>query len=110
MITGVDLIAGGADFYGTPTLAAVDAPFTSFSQGTLMFQGGQNAGVLVQVKSASADQIMLAAPLEYTPVTGDAFTLWPGCDHTTGAGGCARYNNLANFRGFPFVPPPETAY
>jgi hypothetical protein len=34
--------------------------------------------------------------------------VYKGCDKTTAT--CAgRFNNLANFRGYPFVPPPELA-
>ncbi len=48
---------------------------------------------------------MLAYPRVNAPATGDAFTVYQGCDHTMAT--CkAKFNNLANFRGFPFVPPP----
>ena len=48
-------------------------------------------------------------PLPSTPATGDAFTVAFGCDHTRGT--CqGKFNNLVNFRGFPFVPPPQIAY
>ena len=48
-------------------------------------------------------------PLPFAPMTGDAFTVYAGCDHTQGT--CQnRFNNLANFRGFPYVPPPQMAY
>lgn len=30
--------------------------------------------------------------------------LYPGCDHSTGSNGCAKFNNQANFGGFPFMP------
>jgi hypothetical protein len=40
--------------------------------------------------------------------TGDGFTVYYGCDHTPGT--CqSKFNNLANFRGFPSVPPPQMA-
>lgn len=34
-------------------------------------------------------------------VDGKAFNVYPGCDHTTGANGCAKFNNLPNYGGFP---------
>jgi len=53
--------------------------------------------------------LSLMYPLPATPAAGDAFTVAFGCDHTRGT--CqGRFNNLANFRGFPFVPPPQIAY
>jgi hypothetical protein len=42
------------------------------------------------------------------PVAGDNFVVYKGCDKTMTI--CQnRFSNLANFRGFPFVPPPELA-
>jgi Phage conserved hypothetical protein BR0599 len=47
-------------------------------------------------------------PLQSSPNAGDAFTVYQGCDHTPGT--CqSKFNNLANFRGFPYVPPPQMA-
>ncbi len=110
MITSVQLTNTGSGFSGTPSLTASDDAFLNYSHGTLEFQGGQNAGSLFQLKNASGSLLTLAQPLNYVPAKGDQFVIWPGCDHTRGAGGCAKFNNLSRFRGFPFVPPPETAY
>ena len=43
------------------------------------------------------------------PVTiGDSFRFLPGCDHTTAS--CQLpFKNLSRYRGFPYIPPPETA-
>lgn len=35
---------------------------------------------------------------------GAMLTLYPGCDHTLGAGGCARYGNTPNYGGMPYIP------
>jgi hypothetical protein len=109
-VTGVTMTNHGTGYSSAPTVAIVDAAFTNFAQGMLMFQGGQNAGTLVQIGSASGSTVNLVAPLNYAPAVGDAFLIWPGCDHSLGAGGCAKFNNQANFRGFPFVPAPNYAY
>jgi uncharacterized phage protein (TIGR02218 family) len=76
----------------------------NFNQGTITFSSGINAGVSANVKSAIAGvSLGLAYPLLNAPVAGDAFTVYFGCDHTQGT--CtAKFNNLANFRGFPYVP------
>lgn len=34
---------------------------------------------------------------------GDQLRFFKGCDHTL-TGGCTKYNNVANFAGFPYVP------
>jgi len=48
-------------------------------------------------------------PLPAAPAAGDALTVYAGCDHTP-ATCAARFSNLASFRGFPYVPPPQIAY
>ena len=40
---------------------------------------------------------------------GDAFTIYPGCDKTLGANGCAKFANTARFKGYPFIPTSDTA-
>ncbi|MGH6838715.1 MAG: DUF2163 domain-containing protein [Methylocella sp.] len=81
----------------------------NFNQGTLTFSSGVNAGVSTNVKSAIAGvSLTLSYPLQNAPATGDAFTVYFGCDHTQAT--CAtKFNNVANFRGFPYVPPPTYA-
>jgi uncharacterized phage protein (TIGR02218 family) len=82
---------------------------TNFQQGSITFTSGVNAGVTATVGSAVAGtSIALLYPLESPPSPGDAFTVYFGCDHTLGT--CRnKFNNLANFRAFPFVPPPQMA-
>ncbi|HEY1310898.1 MAG TPA: DUF2163 domain-containing protein, partial [Pseudolabrys sp.] len=77
-----------------------------YQQGALTFTTGANAGAEATVKTAATGSLTLAYPLRYAPAAGDAFTICQGCDHTSAT--CAsKFGNLANFRGFPFVPPPQ---
>jgi uncharacterized phage protein (TIGR02218 family) len=80
-----------------------------YVQGTLTFSSGINAGKSVTIKGASAGvSLTLAYPLVNAPAAGDAFTVYQGCDHRMST--CqSKFNNLANFRGFPFIPPPTFA-
>ncbi|ACK51966.1 conserved hypothetical protein [Methylocella silvestris BL2] len=79
-----------------------------YAQGTLTFISGLNTGVSANVKRATSTALTVAYPLPNAPAPGDAFRVYRGCDHTRTT--CAsRFNNLANFRGFPYVPPPTTA-
>ncbi len=82
---------------------------TSFNQGTITFSSGINTGVTANVKGAVAGvSLSLSYPLLNAPSTGDAFTAYFGCDHTQST--CAnKFNNLANFRGFPYIPAPTYA-
>ncbi len=80
----------------------------NFQQGSITFTSGVNAGVTATVGSAAGTSLTLLYPLESAPAEGDGFTVYYGCDHT--AGTCqSTFNNLANFRGFPYVPPPQMA-
>ena len=78
-------------------------------QGTITFTSGVNTGVTATVGSVAAEvSLTLLYPLESVPATGDGFTVYYGCDHTPGT--CqGKFGNLANFRGFPYVPPPQMA-
>ena len=81
----------------------------NFQQGSITFTSGVNAGVTANVNTAAAGvSLTLGYPLQSVPAAGDAFTVYYGCDHTPGT--CqSKFANLANFRGFPYVPPPQMA-
>ena len=51
--------------------------------------------------------ITVAIPFSGAPVGGSTFTIYPGCDrsHTTCNG---RFSNLSHYRGYPYVPRPES--
>lgn len=89
------------------------APATGyFDQGKISFTSGANAGLARSVKSwvqGSPGAVALLAPLPNVPQPGDAFAISPGCDKTLGPNGCAKFANTARFRGFPYVPTPDTA-
>lgn len=80
------------------------------AQGAIVFSSGQNANVRATVKTVSVGSFLaLMYPLPFAPAAGDAFTVYAGCDHTLAT--CqSQFNNKVNFRGFPFVPPPEMAF
>ena len=82
---------------------------TNFQQGSIAFTSGVNVGVTANVNSVVAgSSLTLGSPLRSAPSPGDTFTVYFGCDHTPDT--CQnKFNNLANFRGFPYVPPPQMA-
>jgi uncharacterized phage protein (TIGR02218 family) len=81
---------------------------SAYAQGAIAFSSGVNAGKTATVKQATSSALTLAYPLLNAPATGDAFTVYQGCDHTMAT--CqSKFNNLGNFRGFPFIPPPTFA-
>ena len=81
---------------------------SNYEQGTITFTSGVNNGVTANIKSADSGNLYLSYPLLQAPATGDTFTAYQGCDHTMST--CqSKFNNLTNFRGFPFVPGAEQA-
>jgi len=79
-----------------------------FTLGTILFTGGPNAGLKRTVRAYTPGVITPLMPLPYTPGVGDAFTATAGCDKMQ-ATCLGKFNNLANFKGFPYVPVPETS-
>jgi uncharacterized phage protein (TIGR02218 family) len=81
-----------------------------FDNGQLVFTSGANSGHLAAVRTYvhSSGIVNFFVPLPAPPAIGDGFTIYPGCDKTQ-ATCTAKFSNLANFGGFPFVPAPETA-
>jgi uncharacterized phage protein (TIGR02218 family) len=80
------------------------------AQGSIVFTSGANANVRATIKAAGTGVgYELMYPLPFAPAPGDTFNVAFGCDHTQGT--CqAKFNNLVNFRAFPYVPPPQLAY
>lgn len=76
----------------------------TFTSGVL---AGQSFGVSTWIQGTPGIITPVQA-LPKLPAVGDKFTIFPGCDKTF-TGGCTKYNNTPNFRGFPYVPAPETA-
>lgn len=90
-----------------------------FDLGTLTFTSGVLNGVTRSVKTytnvAGVKTIVPAAPLSpigsstpTAPGIGDTFAIYPGCDKLQ-ATCSSKFSNLARFRGFPYIPPPENA-
>jgi len=82
-----------------------------FNMGQIAFTSGANAGFSRSVQThlhGSPSTLALISPLPSAPAIGDAFTLQPGCDKTQST--CAlKFSNLVNFRGFPYIPSPQTS-
>lgn len=98
---------------------SLDQPSGHFALGKIIFTSGANNNVVRSVKWSTpsmfsilgnvAPSITLAVPLGLTPSAGDTFTVYVGCDRSQST--CiGKFNNVINFRGYPFIPKPETAY
>ena len=78
-----------------------------FTRGLARITSGSNAGSSIEIKRHSLDgttaTIELWQPLADLPAVGDALTVTAGCDKHFAT--CRdRFQNAANFRGFPHMP------
>lgn len=103
-------VSGSVGAGSTSILINTSVAAANQLQGAVIFTSGLNAGLRATVRSfVTGVSLSLQYPLQAEPSVGDAFDVSAGCDHTRGT--CqGRFANLANFRGFPFIPPPQIAY
>lgn len=80
-----------------------------FQMGAIKFTSGANTGLTRTIKSYLGNRVYLTNPLPFDVGVGDAFMLTPGCDKLRNGDCTNKYNNAKNFRGFPYIPVPETA-
>jgi len=78
-----------------------------FNEGIIEFLSGANAGVTRTIKTHLTNQIEVTLTLPNVVQAGDTFRLLAGCDRTMTT--CkAKFNNLSNYRGYPYLPQNET--
>ncbi len=106
VIAGTYSVSGSVGAGSTQTQIEWPGATSAYQQGTTTFTSGANTGATATIKTAGAGWLQLAYPLPNAPVAGDVFTASYGCDRTMAT--CQDpFNNLSQFRGFPFVPPPQ---
>ena len=97
--------AGNTQSFG----CALAPTANDYALGRVVFTSGANSGVSRTIRSNDASgNFTLISPLPAVCVSGDGFTVYKGCDHTQ-ATCSAKFANLPNFRGTPFVPLPTAA-
>ena len=99
--------ASGINSIFIPWASAPSNP-ALYNLGALIITSGAGDAQARTVESASSAGLTLAYPLYIVPAPGDTFTVTNGCNKTM-ATCSAVFANLQNFRGFPFIPPAETA-
>lgn len=80
-----------------------------YDLGIIRLTDGPNVNISRTVRSYSPGIITLVSPLPSAPQLGQHFRVYPGCDKTKVC--CeSKFRNLSHFRGYPYVPKPETIY
>jgi len=88
--------------FGTPVTGGDGLPY--YEQGRITFTSGVNNNLISSVKTSDGVSFYLRFPLDNVPAPGDTFSASAGCSKTSDT--CTlKFGNLANFRGFPRVPP-----
>lgn len=101
---------------GTPTVLAFNSGLTQsngyFDQGIVTMTSGANNGLSRAVKSYlnTSGVVTVIAPWPVAPAAGDTFSIVPGCDKQQATCSSTKFSNLGRFRGYPYVPVPETLY
>jgi uncharacterized phage protein (TIGR02218 family) len=97
---------------GTPTISVIPTGVSKangyFQYGIIKFTSGPNSGLQRSISDWVSNTAYLFEPLPVAPVSGNGVTLIAGCDKTM-ATCTAKFSNLSNFLGFPFVPIVEAA-
>jgi uncharacterized phage protein (TIGR02218 family) len=106
-LTVTSAVSGGITPTRSRFSAALGQAAGYFELGVASFTTGPNAGVARTVKSFASGVVETIAPFPFAPQVGNSFTIVPGCDKTVAT--CnGRFSNKLRFRGFPFIPKPET--
>jgi hypothetical protein len=82
----------------------------TYTKGRMVCTAGANLGLQRMITNWTGGAFQPQYPWPFPVAAGDTFTVYPGCDKSTGPGGCggfygASYVNF--FAGAPFVPQPE---
>lgn len=103
-------VTGTAHAGSTTTSIATGLSFASgyYDLGALTWTSGANAGLSGVIRSSASGTVAMVSHFPVTPTIGDGFSMIPGCDKKQAT--CSgKFSNLAHFRGFPYIPSPESA-
>lgn len=80
-----------------------------FTHGALKFTSGANEGDAYDIRRwiSGTARVLLWLPAGKVVEVGDTMEIHPGCNKRTGLKGCARFDNIPNFGGFPFLTAPD---
>lgn len=95
------------------TWGSVPANPGLYTLGKVLITSGAAIGQVRTVKLATAAGLLLQYPLYNVPASGDTMSVLKGCDKTYNSGSgqsCTDYANTQHYRGYPNVPPAETAF
>lgn len=102
----VTIVAGDNQTFNiTKNSATYGGIDQAYQYGVVKWLTGLNAGRSMEVKNyvGANGAVQLFLSMEMPIAVGDTLTIVPGCDRTL-ATCISKFNNVVNFRGFPFLP------
>lgn len=85
---------------------AIGKPNDYYAGGYVTWINDLNQNIekrMIRSSNGSTGQLVLSS-IPVALNSGELVTLYPGCDHTLGPSGCARFSNQLNFGGTPYIP------
>lgn len=83
----------------------------TYDLGIITVTSGPMANLTRTVKAYYANGLVeVSFPLPQAPSAGVTFSILPGCDKTRTTCNGPLFNNELNFRGYPYIPVPETTF
>lgn len=82
-----------------------------YNHGVIALESGANVGRLQEAKTwvSASGALSLFLPLPFGVVAGNKIRIYPGCDKRLTT--CqTKFNNVVNFRGFPYIPGADEAF
>lgn len=96
----------GGDGSLTLSLAGGAPADGAYNEGRLVITNGDNQNVVRKIAQNVGAVFTLFAPCAFPLTAGTTLKVTKSCAKTVAA--CTAYGNLVNFRGYPYVPTPET--
>jgi len=106
---GGGVVVTATDAHSFAAAGLTGAPDGTFQDGLLTWTSGANNGATMEVQRHANDfadanaTLVLWHDMPFAIAPGDTFNVTPGCNKL--AATCnGKFNNIANFRGFPRIP------
>lgn len=105
---GPHTVTGKVTSFSSRQTFIVDTPVAARG-GLFTWTSGANNGLKMEVRNSAGSTIFLAQPMPYDIAVDDDYSVYRGCDKR--ASTCEDpFDNIANFRGFPFLPGTDEIY
>ncbi len=92
------------------TLPVSSHGINRFEFGKFTFTSGANSGSVRAVFASSGDHLTMSHRMALGVVSGDTFSIFPGCKKRLIEDCLSLYNNTSNYLGFPWIPRQEDAF